>query len=135
MDDREYQLEALKIEKIEVIRAIAQEIRESFKVGFEQAVEFYRTMTQPQIIQGSERPINPDVWPEDDDLAPGILDMRTLNEMAPTARAAVLAAHGLQQYTSPAAEYDPTADNLNQAIREDGLEPPASETIKEEEEE
>ena len=49
-------------------------------------------------------------------MAPGIIDLRTVNEMPPSARAQVLAAYGLQPLGAAPAEPDHTEEMMNQAI-------------------
>ena len=47
-DDHEYELEKLRIQELERIRVIGEEIRASFSMGFSQAMELTRLFTMPQ---------------------------------------------------------------------------------------
>ena len=124
-DDHEYEIEKLRIQELERIRVIGEEIRASFSMGFSQAMELTRLFTMPHSpLAGMVRPPDDQDTDDEDMLAPGIIDLRTVNEMPPSARAQVLAADGLQPLGTAPAEPDHTEDMMNQAISEGGHEPP-----------
>jgi len=125
MNEAEYQLERLKIEELERIRVIAQEIRSSFAMGFDKAMEITRHFTLPQPVQAAPAEISlggGDI--EDDPLATGLLDLQSLNKMSPSARVQVLAAYGLQPFRAPEPEPDPTEADLASHIAAEGHVPP-----------
>lgn len=128
MDDLDYRLEALKVQELERIRVIAQEIRNSFALGFSQALEITRYFTSPQAPAPSVTADVrlPDGEADDDPLATGILDMRSLREMNPSARAQVLAAYGLQPLHPGPGEPDLTETNLANHIASEGHTPPGA---------
>lgn len=111
---------------LEAIKTIAQEIRESFAMGFDKALDFYKLSHQPPPAQPQEREVPPEPWTDEDELTPGMIDLRTLNEHTPEARAAILAAHGLQPLRPGRDEYDPTAEVMQDTIQRDGMAPPAT---------
>ena len=114
------------------LTVIAREIRESFTLGYDKAIQFYQTMTQPQVVQQPGLVNTNRLGDEDEEYAPGVLDLRTVSEMSPVGRAAFLAAHGLQALAPAPGETDRTAETMNDAIRGDGLEPPSDEPESEE---
>ena len=109
---------------------VAEEIRKSFSLGFNKAMEFYQTMTQPQAA-ALNRPVVSEFLgqEEEDDLAGGVLDMNSLSRLSPEGREAVLRNFGLQFAAPAAAEADPTHSVMAQTIKEGGHEPPESEDL------
>ena len=128
-DDHAYELEKLRIQELERIRVIGDEIRASFSMGFSQAMELTRLFTMPQPPSAGVVRTPDDQGTDDEDMmAPGIIDLRTVNEMPPSARAQVLAAYGLQPLGAQPADPDNTEAMMNQAISEGGHEPPKART-------
>ena len=80
--------------------------------GHAQAIEMFRTVTQPD----PQPPMN--VVPsfgeagEDEEIGPGVLDVGSLWRMGPEAREAILSRHGLQVYQPPEAEEDPVHKDM-----------------------
>ena len=109
------------------LTVIAEEIRKSFTLGFDKAVEMFKVVTQPApppemvMAPGFGEPAN------EGEYGPGTLDMGSLWQMPPEAREAILARHGLQVYHEAPAEPDPTHENLRTAIKDDGGIPPTTE--------
>ena len=63
--------------------------------GHTQAIEMFKTVTRPPEPSPS-RVVFPDQAQEEEELGPGIIDMRSVAGMSPVAREAFLSAHGLQ---------------------------------------
>ncbi len=113
---------------LEAIKVIAREVRDSFSIGFDKALEFYKTITTPQVVPpGAGRSPVSAPNPENEELGPGVLDLNTLSELRPEARVAILARHGLQPIGPAPAEPDLTPETMRNIIREDGHEPPKGE--------
>jgi hypothetical protein len=124
MDEHEYGLEVLKIQELERIRVLGEEVRKSVMLGFDRAMEMTRHFTLPQPPPAAPASISMPGDLEDDPLVAGILDVRSLNEMSPSARSQVLAAYGLQPLQPKPPEPDPTEANLNSHIAAEGHIPP-----------
>jgi hypothetical protein len=89
------------------VSATVADILAAVHFGHAQALEMYRALTQPaqqapvpsQVMFGGE--------PEDEELEPGMIDIRGLWGMSPEAREAVLARAGLQVVAPVAVPEDP----------------------------
>jgi hypothetical protein len=93
--------------------------------GFDMAMDFWRAMTgQPGPTAPPQAIVAPNLSGDDDDLedASGVLDLRSLNQMSPEGRQAILAMHGLQPAVYAAPEVDRTAETFSDIIRQDGNE-------------
>lgn len=99
------------------LTVIAEEIRKSFTLGFDKAIEFYQvTIQPPPQLQAPQRLVMPGE-PEEEEYGSGVLDMNSLAGMTPEAQEAVLRAHGLQLWTPPAPEPDPTHAEVGKLIK------------------
>jgi len=108
---------------LEAIKVIAREVRDSFSVGFDKALEFYRTITTPQVIPGPSGATQAISSSEEDELAPGMLDLNSLSEMRPEAQVAILARYGLEPLRPVQGEPDLTAETMQGIINQDKGEP------------
>ena len=109
------------------LTVIAEEIRKSFTLGFDKAIQFYQTMTQPPPAPTSVAIPGVSGAGDDDELGPGVIDMGSLWQMSPEGREAVLRNYGLQVFAPAAPEPDPTHETMHNTIKADGHEPPTGE--------
>jgi len=111
---------------LESIRVISEEVRKSFALGFDKAIEFYRTMAMPP-----EQPrmngamLNPAGAEEEEDFS-SIPDLAAVWNMPPEMREAMLSRYGLQAIPPASKPHDPTHDTMRDTIKNDGLEPPGT---------
>lgn len=99
------------------LTVIAEEIRKSFSLGFDKAMEFHDRITRPipQVVP-QQRLVMPQE-PEEDEYGPGVLDLNGLAGMSPEAQEAVLRNYGLQPWTPPPPEPDPTHEAVSNLIK------------------
>lgn len=90
------------------LTVIAEEIRKSFSLGFDKAIEFYRTVTTPPPAQATPASSIVSLGGDDDEFGPNVLDLNTVYTMGPEAQEAILSRHGLTWRHPEKKEFDPT---------------------------